>query len=93
MVLFCNKRSWGGPTWLERVARSRLTEAQVQSEPWIRMEFDARSRLVGGSLTGSSERLIARFWSNDLDETLGPAIRIDRASGARRLMAARGVAE
>ncbi|HEY6561917.1 MAG TPA: hypothetical protein VI072_31830 [Polyangiaceae bacterium] len=82
-VLTADQRAWGGPTWLERVARSRLTEAQVQSEPWIRMEFNARSRLIGGSLSGSSEHLIALFWSNDLDETVGPAIRIDRASGAQ----------
>ena len=76
-----------GATWLERVARARLTDERVASEPWLRVAFDAPTRLIGGKLTGSSDRLIAGFWSTDLDETAGPAIRIDRQSGAQAVLA------
>ena len=76
-----------GATWLERIARARLSDERSELEPWIRLELAARSPLVGGALTGSSERLIAGFWSEDLDETLGPTLRIDRATGAQAVLA------
>jgi hypothetical protein len=86
-VLTADIASGSGATWLERVARARLGEERSELEPWIRLEFAARSPLVGGTLTGSSERLIAGFWSEDLDETQGPTLRIDRATGAQAVLA------
>jgi hypothetical protein len=76
-----------GATWIERIARARLSDEQSGLEPWIRLEFEARTPLVGGRLRGSSERLIAGFWSDDLDETRGPTLRIDRSTGAQAVLA------
>lgn len=77
------------PTSIERVARARLTEPQIQSEPWIRVQFDPVAAAFNGRLTGSAERLIAGFWSIELDETSGPGptIRIDSETGAQAVLA------
>jgi hypothetical protein len=84
-----NDAGAGSEAWIERVPRTRLRDARVESEPWIRIEIEPSRAWDSGRLTGSSARLIASVWNSQAGaESEGPAIRIHRESGVQDVLSA-----